>query len=121
MARVDLSPIVLDDAGVDPGAGTAGAVDGHMVELTGREILEFNNSNASPQDVTLVTPQAPEGLAIADRVISVPATNGRRLVGDLNRALFGQDSMSADAGKVYINYPAGVESSITTRVYRLPG
>lgn len=119
MARTDINPVVLDDAGTDPGAGNVGTVDGHMVRLTGREIIEVNNGNAAPQVVTLVTPGAPEGLQVADRTVSVPATTGRRLIGDLNPGLYAQKS-GADEGKVYINYPAGVEASITTRVYRLP-
>lgn len=118
MARTNLTVTEVTDAGVDP-AGTAGTVDGHMVTLTGREFVEVNNADAAPQTVTVQTPGAPEGLAIADRVVSVPA-GGRRIIGLANRGLYGQPSTSADAGKAYINYAAGQEADFTVRAFRLP-
>jgi hypothetical protein len=120
MARTEISATEVTDAGVDP-AGVTGTVDGHMLRLTGREFIEVRNASGTPQNVTIATPQAPEGLAVADRVVSIPATNGRKIIGLTNRALYGQDSKSADAGKAYINYAAGQEAQFTTRAFRLPG
>lgn len=44
-------------------------------------ILHVKNANASQADVTLVTPHVHEGdLAVSDRVVAVPATNGERFI-----------------------------------------
>lgn len=44
-------------------------------------LLHVKNGNAAATDLTLVTPQVHDtDLAVADRVVTIPATNGERFV-----------------------------------------
>lgn len=52
----------------------ADTVNGDTVANGGSTLLVINNTNAAPQNVTVVTPGKVDGLDVADRVFNVPAT-----------------------------------------------
>ncbi len=68
--------------------------------------LNVRNASGAPITVTVVTPGAVEGQAIADLTFSVPATTGNIMVGPFPLALFAN---SADDNLAAITY-SGVTS-----------
>lgn len=73
-------------------------------------LLHVKNANAAATDLTLATPQVHDGdLAVADRVVNVPATNGERFVRVPNNATY----LAAD-GLVDISWT--VTASVTFAV-----
>jgi hypothetical protein len=90
--RVDVPITRIDETGVAPPAQVnADVANGHSVAYNdGRVWLEVSNVGASPHNVTLVTPGAVRGLAVADRVVAVPATPAVRLIGPLATAVYNQ-------------------------------
>lgn len=78
MPRDVLTATKLSSAGVAPPAEVDGdPVDNHQFQNSGKTFLVVRNNGASAHTVTLVTPGAIEGLALADRQISVPAGETR--------------------------------------------
>lgn len=70
MANVAIQPIPV--TGVQPTMAAA-SPGGDTVRPGPGTFLFVSNASASPVDVTLVTPGAVDGLAVADRVVTVPA------------------------------------------------
>jgi hypothetical protein len=64
--------------GIDP-VYEACDVGGDEFINTGIPFIHIKNGDASPVDVTIETPNAVDGLAVADRVVTVPATSERML------------------------------------------
>lgn len=71
--------------------------------------LEVNNGDASPKTVTVATPGTVDGLAIADRAVTIPA--GERWKIPLSRMYAGGDGQAA------ITYSA--VTSVTVGVFRI--
>lgn len=117
MARTDLTRTDITRAGVGA-AGVAGTVDGHMFTNSGDEFLEVANAAGAARVVTIVTPRTVEGLAVAERTATIPASTTRK-IGPFDPQVYNQPS-GADRGKVYVNYEAGQEAQFTTALYRLP-
>jgi hypothetical protein len=68
----------------------AANVGGDTADISnGRTFLWCKNASGGAITVTLATPGDVEGLAIADRTVSVPATTGERMIGPLNPAVYG--------------------------------
>lgn len=114
MPRVNIPITQLTDAGVAPAAQVASdaANDHELASNDGDVFVEITNVNAStPQDATFVTPGAVQGLAVSDRVVSVPANNGVRLVGPLSPNVYNQVD-----GKVHIDVTS---ADLRFRAFRL--
>lgn len=68
---------VPTEQGLDYTIRTAAASD----TVPGGVVVDVRNTNASALTVTIVTPAVVQGdLAVADRVVTVPATTGKRAI-----------------------------------------
>ncbi|MFC6885289.1 MULTISPECIES: hypothetical protein [Actinomadura] len=83
MARIPLAATRPARGGVTAVAEVDGnTVDGHVVTNTGRTVITVRNADASnPHSVTFVLPQTIDGQAVADRVVSIPASATRTFGG----------------------------------------
>lgn len=71
---------------------TAADVAGdEFANTNGRTVFEVNNGSGSSIDVTIVTQTTVEGLAVADRVVSVPAGT-RTIIDSLARGTYNDSS-----------------------------
>jgi len=104
MVRSALAVQQAVDEGLAP-AYTAANVDGHSIPGTGDIVLHVKNTNGAPMNVTVQTGGTLVGEPVTDKVVSVPATTGDRIIGRFNAALYNQPS-GADAGKVYVDFSA---------------
>lgn len=108
MARTALTVTDLDDAGVAP-AAVPGTVDGHKARNHGDLILVLKNGGAGAHVVTIPTPNTVDGLAIADRTISL-AAGQTKYASEFTPEDYNQSG--ADAGMIYIDYDA-TQSEVT--------
>lgn len=67
---------------------SAAAGGGDTFNPSPESFLHVKNGSGAPITVTVVTPGATGGLAIADVSVSVPATTGDRMIGPLPGSLF---------------------------------
>lgn len=79
MARTVLTPVQATRAGVaSPTEANGDPANGHVVRNTGRTIITVRNADASnPHSVTFVLPGTVYGQAVADQVVSIPASSSR--------------------------------------------
>jgi hypothetical protein len=100
--------VVASRDGVDPVPSVAASVGGDTFTNTGSELLIVKNAAGAPINVTVVTTQTVDGLAVADKVVSV--TNGTtRSLGPWPRAVYGST--------VSVTYSA--VTSITVKVLQM--
>jgi len=78
VARTGLAATYLVEGA---GAGQINVNDLYQVNNDGKVILHFKKSGASACTVTVTTPGTVDGLAIADLVVSIPATTGDIFMG----------------------------------------
>lgn len=102
MARTQLAAQVADVDGLTP-VFTAANVDGHWIDPG--DILIVRNTNGADRDVTIVSGGTLGGLAVADSVITVPATTGEKMIGGLRADVFAQPS-GATEGKIHVDFSA---------------
>lgn len=114
MPRVNIPITQLSQAGVAPPAQVSSdATNDHELAYNdGRVFLEVTNTNAGAQTVTIPTPGLVGGLNIEDISVSVPGSNGVRLIGPLPMGLVNQ----AD-GKVHIDVT--IATDLKFRAYHL--
>lgn len=112
MARTEIAVQSVSLAGVTP-AFAAAFVDGNMFKNDGNVIIEVKNASASPVTVTIQTPAKVGGVDLAEIVVTVPATNGDKVIGPFDPSLFNQAG-----GMVYLDTSA--QASVTIAVLRLP-
>jgi hypothetical protein len=86
---------VYTASGASPLLNTA---DTFQFANTGREILHFKKSGATDCVVTIVTPQTVDGLAVADRTVTVPATTGDVMIGPFPPAMYNTPGTGTFAG-----------------------
>lgn len=86
-------------AGLQP-VYTAANVDGHSVVNDGNSYIEIING-AVAVVVTIVTPKLVDGLAVADQVVTVPATETRK-IGPFPPGTYNQTS--TDAGSIHVDF-----------------
>lgn len=99
MPRIDVTVQEVPNGGLTRTFAAPAAIgDGNMYPADGKCWLEVKNTGTI-KDLTIQTPGTVDGLAIADRVISIPATTGDVTVPPLPPSQYAQ----AD-GKVYINF-----------------
>ena len=120
MPRVAIPVDELDAAGQAPQAQTdANATDDHEINLGGdtRVWLEVENTSGTSRTVTIHV-QLPDvdGLAVPDRVLTVPATSVRLI--PLKSSTYAIRTSGADFGKVHLD--PEVATVLKFRCYRLP-
>jgi hypothetical protein len=104
MPTITLAVQEAGRAGLTPAYTAAGAspllnvVDTFTFNNTGREILHVKKSGAGACDVTIVAPGTVDGLAVADRVVQVPATTGDKLIGPFPPSIYNAAGSSQLAG-----------------------
>jgi hypothetical protein len=104
MAVLTVSRLTRDSAtGVDI-AGVAAAAGGDTFANDGQTLLNIFNGGGSPITLTVVTPATVEGLAVADRTYSIPAS-GRRVIGPFRPSLY-NDAGGVVGGNVSLTYSA---------------
>lgn len=109
MARADITTFVAASSrGTASYTPIAAVTDGHAFVNNGKRFVLVENADAATRNVTAQTPGfADVNLAIPDRVITVPATTGRGILGP-----FGSEYTQSD-GKVYIDYSATAGLTVT--------
>ena len=82
MADVRLTPQVLTTSGITPSyTGSHSTSDTYLVRNNGRCYVHIKKSGAGDCDATFETPGNVGGNAIADLVVTVPATTGDKMIG----------------------------------------
>lgn len=116
MARTALAPQTIAATGLEMTYAAAN-VDGHsIVNPDDRTFLHVKNGGGVDRTVTIQTPGTQDGLAVADRAITVTAGE-ERMIGPFRPRLYNQTS-GADAGKVFVDFDA--VTSVTVAALRLP-
>lgn len=90
--------------------GAAAAGGGDEFLNTGNELLLVTNGGGASRDVTLATPATLDGMAIASRVVAVPAGESR-LIGPLKPNVYNDGD-----GMVQVTYSA--VTSVTVKVFK---
>lgn len=89
MADVDLTAEQITRVGINAtDTGSLSTSDTYKVRNDGKTFLHFKKSGAGACTVTFVTPGTVDGLAVADRTVSVPATTGDVMVGPFPRRIY---------------------------------
>lgn len=110
MARTALSVQQISRDGLTP-TYTSATTDGHSVVNDGRVFIHVKNNGASPITVTVQTPGAVDGLAIADRQVTV-SNGSEKMIGPFLPNVYNQSD-----GSIWINYSA--TTSVTVAALRL--
>jgi hypothetical protein len=108
MARTEITVTEASPAGVAPGFQAADAANGMKFRNNHPTILLVRNGGASPITVTVETSVTVEGIAVPDRLITVPA-GGDRVIGPFLPAYY--DQSGADRGFVFVEFSA--DTSVT--------
>lgn len=103
MARTTLSVQDTTLAGLTPTYTAVDAANGMQFANDGNVILHFKNGGGGAITVTLQTPGKVSGVDIVDPTVTVPATNGDKMVRTLDPSVFNQ----AD-GNVYLDFNTGI-------------
>ncbi len=108
MATLSVETVVR--AGLTPTYNTAADPDDFV--NTGVEFIHVKNGDASPINLTILTPQTVDGLAVADRVVVIGATD-EEMIGPFPTSVYNNTSTN----KVTLNYSA--VTSVTIAVLKL--
>jgi hypothetical protein len=103
MAYTALSIQTVTKAGLEPVYGTATLTDGDRFRNSGKEFVHVINGGGSPCLVTIPTPATVSGLAIEDKVVTVPAGEDR-MIGTFEPGLYNNPAGGTDAGELYVEY-----------------
>ena len=106
-----LTAQLIARAGLTPSYAACTAEGDEFVN-TGSEFIHIKNGHSATQIVTIATPRTVDGLAVAERTVSILATS-EQLIGP-----FPAGTYNDSAGKVQLTYDAVV--SLTIAVLR-PG
>jgi len=106
-----LTPQVPSLAGLTPSYAAANS-GGDQVACDDRTFLHVKNTNGSSRDITIATPGTVDGLAIADVVVTVPATTGDKMIGPLKASTFADSN-----GFAQITYSAA--TGVTVAAVRI--
>lgn len=115
MARTLLTVQPLVPAGFWPTFAAAAAA-GNMFDNTDPRptFLHVRNGSASPMTVTIPSTLVRDGLTLASRVVTIPATTDR-LIGPILGEIHNQLS-GVDIGRTYVDYSA--VTTVTVAVLR---
>jgi hypothetical protein len=110
MARTSLTVQTPTLAGTTPTFTSADVANGNQFLWPGKScFIEAKNVGGSPANITIQTPAVVDGLAVADVVVSIPATSGDKIIPLVNASSFVQ----AD-GYVYIDAAAAMTIAVIT-------
>ena len=111
MARAAATTVQqLARAGVAP-AYAAAAADENQFSNDGRTFIHILNVGAE-MTATFQTPGLMDGLAIGERIVTIPLTTGNKMVGP-----FPPDMYNQSTGVVYVDWSR--ESDVTFAVVRM--
>lgn len=111
MARAVLSYQQVARTGLNAAYAAVDAAEGEQFANDGRMILHVVNGAGAPINVTITTPNAVDGLAVADLVVAVP--NGEsRFIGPFPPGIYNNGS-----GNVLVDYSSG--TTVTVALLRL--
>lgn len=111
MPRTNITVVEITRDGVAPTEVAGDATNGNQFDHGARTFMRVRNADgAAAHIVTIITPGTVDGLAIADRVVSVPAS-ATRYIGP-----FTNDYRQPD-GKVYVDVDS---AQLNLAVFRLP-
>lgn len=100
MARQELTVQVLSSAGIVPAWSTP-TVDGFLISNDGDTHIHVKNANAGTVTVTIITPSTFDGLAVADRSVTILTGVEKEFVFPIG---YNQPDSVADAGKIYMDF-----------------
>jgi hypothetical protein len=109
MARVELAVQRPTSAGIIPTWSTP-TVDGFKVSNDGMTTIHVKNGNAGTLTVTIQTPSTVDGLAVADRTVTILTTAEKEFVFP---PVYNQPDTHADAGKIYMDFD--VQTSVSVK------
>lgn len=106
MARTNIPHTEFSRAGVSPATPAPGdTVNQHVLTNDGRVILYVENADAvNEETVTVISAATHDGLAVADLVVTLPASESR-FIGPFSEATFGRD-ISVDVSSVDVSLAA---------------
>jgi hypothetical protein len=111
MARTDLPVQQINRIGLNPAYTAGNGSGGHSISNDGRVFFHVKNGGGAPITATAQTPVTVDDLAVADRVVTVPA-GGERMIGPFPPGLYNQSD-----GKVYLDFSD--VTSVTVGAFRL--
>lgn len=111
VVRTGLAATYLD-SGASP---KLNVTDTFTFNNTGKEILHFKKSGAGSCDVTFTTPGTVDGLAVADRVVAIPATTGDKFIGPLLPSVY-----NTPGGSTLNGFTVSEVTGLTLAIIRLP-
>lgn len=103
MARTALALQYPTSDGLNPTYSAANA-DGHSLVNDGRTVLIVKNASAGSINVTAQTPGTVDGLAVADKVVAVPAGGERHFKYDPRH--YNRPAGGTDPDMVWIDFSA---------------
>ncbi|MCA9940552.1 MAG: hypothetical protein KC418_18065 [Anaerolineales bacterium] len=109
MARTALSTTQVSRTGVAMSPSAAN-VDGHSLAYQENLLLYVANGGGSPITVTIQTPGTVDGLAVADRTVTIPA-GSNRWIGPFPKEQYRQSD-----GSIYVDF-SGVTSVTVAAIY----
>lgn len=109
MARQSLAIQRPTSAGIIPAWSTP-TVDGFKISNDGMTHIHVKNGNAGTLTVTIQTPSSVDGLAVADRAVTILTGAEKEFVIPM---VYNQADSSADAGQVYMDFD--IQSSVTAK------
>lgn len=112
MSRTALTVQEVVRTGITVSLTAAQTTDGNSAPNDGNTYFEVKVATAGACTVTVQTPGTVDGLAIADRTISVPGTTGDKVFGP-----FPPDKYNQADGSIYID----VSKACTIGAFRLKG
>jgi len=111
MARTVITPQQIARTGLASALAQPDLANGNQFANDGVCFLYVKNGGAQIT-VTISTPGTVDGLAIADLVVTVPATTGERMIGPFPAGIYNQSD-----GNVYVDWSS--VTSVTAGVFRL--
>lgn len=109
-ARVEVTVQSIVQTGLTP-TYAAPSADGNKWSNAGDSFLVVNNTGAE-MTATVQTPGTVEGLAVGERIVTVPLTTGVKWIGPLKPSVYNQSD-----GMVYVD--TSRQSDVTIGVFRL--
>ena len=113
MARTELTLQTTTRSGVEATFAAVDDTNGESFDNVGENVLlHVKNGSGGAVVVTITTPGSVDGVALADRTISVPAGE-ERIIGPFPNNLYGQADVDNDIDKaVFIDYDTGTTITV---------
>ena len=112
MARGVVTVQETDRDGLSPTYVAADATDGHEFTGSQNEVIHVKNANASAVTMTIITNMTQDGLAVADKTISIPAGE-ERICGAWLSSVYHGSSASL------VQFDFSIDPSITFSVFKI--